>query len=166
MLILARRHYRQRNKKRGNGGTFSWGPTVTRPVTVIVPAYNEKECIANTLHSLAQSTHPIEIIVVDDGSTDGTKEIAESLGLPNVRVIRQENAGKPAALNNGVRNACYDIVVMMDGDTVFEPDAVHQLVQADAIRASRERRIAAVRRKSRRRARRADGKHLPPLLLG
>ncbi|WP_234374601.1 bifunctional polysaccharide deacetylase/glycosyltransferase family 2 protein [Streptomyces sp. CB01635] len=124
MLLLARRHYRQRNKRR-----FSWGTPVTRPVSVIVPAYNEKECIANTLNSLAQSTHPIEIIVVDDGSTDGTKEIAESLGLPNVRVIRQENAGKPAALNNGVRNASYDIVVMMDGDTVFEPDTVRQLVQ-------------------------------------
>ncbi|MEV7344027.1 bifunctional polysaccharide deacetylase/glycosyltransferase family 2 protein [Streptomyces sp. NPDC093544] len=129
MLILARRHHRQRNRKRGKRGEFSWGPTVTGPVTVIVPAYNEKECIANTLHSLAKSTHPIEIIVVDDGSTDGTKEIAESLGMPNVRVIRQENAGKPAALNNGVRNASYDIVVMMDGDTVFEPDAVFQLVQ-------------------------------------
>ena len=124
MVILARRHYRQRNKRR-----FSWGPTVTRPVSVIVPAYNEKECIANTLRSLAQSTHPIEIIVVDDGSTDNTSEIAESLGMPNVRVIRQENAGKPAALNNGVRNASYDIVVMMDGDTVFEPDTVRQLVQ-------------------------------------
>ncbi|MER5179737.1 bifunctional polysaccharide deacetylase/glycosyltransferase family 2 protein [Streptomyces sp. NPDC002896] len=124
MLILARRHYRQRNRRR-----FNWGPGVTRPVSVIVPAYNEKECIANTLNSLAQSTHPIEIIVVDDGSTDGTSDIAESLGLPNVRVIRQENAGKPAALNNGVRNASYDIVVMMDGDTVFEPDTVHRLVQ-------------------------------------
>ncbi|MCX4989208.1 MULTISPECIES: bifunctional polysaccharide deacetylase/glycosyltransferase family 2 protein [unclassified Streptomyces] len=129
MLVLARRHYRQRNRRRGRGGKFSWGPTVTRPVTVIVPAYNEKECIANTLRSLAKSTHPIEIIVVDDGSEDNTSEIAESLGMPNVRVIRQENAGKPAALNNGVRNARYDIVVMMDGDTVFEPDAVHQLVQ-------------------------------------
>ncbi|MCX4764198.1 glycosyltransferase [Streptomyces sp. NBC_01275] len=128
MLILARRHYRQRNKRR-----FSWGPTVTRPVSVIVPAYNEKECIANTLESLAKSTHPIEIIVVDDGSTDDTSQIArsaaESFGMTNVRVIRQENAGKPAALNNGVRSASYDIVVMMDGDTVFEPEAVHQLVQ-------------------------------------
>ncbi|MET7483048.1 bifunctional polysaccharide deacetylase/glycosyltransferase family 2 protein [Streptomyces sp. NPDC005538] len=128
MLILARRHYRQRNKRR-----FSWGATVTRPVSVIVPAYNEKECIANTLESLAKSTHPIEIIVVDDGSSDGTSEIAReaarSFGMNNVRVIRQENAGKPAALNNGVRNASYDIVIMMDGDTVFEPDAVHQLVQ-------------------------------------
>ncbi|OXS31854.1 bifunctional polysaccharide deacetylase/glycosyltransferase family 2 protein [Streptomyces sp. XY006] len=124
MLILARRHHRQRNRRR-----FSWGPDVTRPVSVIVPAYNEKECIANTLHSLARSTHPIEIIVVDDGSTDGTAEIAESLGMPNVRVIRQANAGKPAALNHGVRSARYDIVVMMDGDTVFEPDTVRLLVQ-------------------------------------
>ncbi|MET9392602.1 bifunctional polysaccharide deacetylase/glycosyltransferase family 2 protein [Streptomyces sp. NPDC006624] len=124
MLVLARRHHRQRNRRR-----FGWGPPVTRPVSVIVPAYNEKECIANTLHSLARSTHPIEIIVVDDGSTDGTADIAEALGMPNVRVIRQANAGKPAALNNGVRNARYDIVVMMDGDTVFEPDTVRQLVQ-------------------------------------
>ncbi|MFD3499012.1 bifunctional polysaccharide deacetylase/glycosyltransferase family 2 protein [Streptomyces sp. NPDC058676] len=128
MLILARSHYRQRNKRR-----FSWGAPVTRPVSVIVPAYNEKECIANTLESLAQSTHPIEVIVVDDGSTDGTSEIArsaaESLGMSNVRVIRQENAGKPAALNNGVRSASHDIVVMMDGDTVFEADTVRQLVQ-------------------------------------
>ncbi|MGW6903799.1 bifunctional polysaccharide deacetylase/glycosyltransferase family 2 protein [Streptomyces sp. NPDC054940] len=128
MLLLARRHYRQRNKRR-----FSWGPPVYEPVSVIVPAYNEKECIANTLKSLAQSTHPIEIIVVDDGSTDNTSEIARDaayeLGMTNVRVIRQENAGKPAALNNGVRSASHDIVVMMDGDTVFEPDTVRQLVQ-------------------------------------
>ncbi|RZB17810.1 glycosyltransferase [Streptomyces sp. F001] len=128
MLLLARRHYRQRNRRR-----FSWGPPVTEPVSVIVPAYNEKECIANTLKSLAQSTHPIEIIVVDDGSTDGTSEIARraahELGMTNVRVIRQENAGKPAALNNGVRSASHDIVVMMDGDTVFEADTVRQLVQ-------------------------------------
>ncbi|MFF5899049.1 bifunctional polysaccharide deacetylase/glycosyltransferase family 2 protein [Streptomyces argenteolus] len=124
MLLLARRHYRQRNRRR-----FTWGPEVTEPVTVIVPAYNEKECIAGTLNSLATSTHPIEILVVDDGSTDGTAEIAESLGLPDVRVIRQENAGKSAALNNGVRQARHDIVVMMDGDTVFEPETVGRLVQ-------------------------------------
>jgi cellulose synthase/poly-beta-1,6-N-acetylglucosamine synthase-like glycosyltransferase/peptidoglycan/xylan/chitin deacetylase (PgdA/CDA1 family) len=128
MLLLARRHYRQRNRRR-----FSWGAPITRPVSVIVPAYNEKECIANTLKSLAQSTHPIEIIVVDDGSTDGTSEIARDaaheLGMTNVRVIRQDNAGKPAALNNGVRSASHDIVVMMDGDTVFEADTVRQLVQ-------------------------------------
>ncbi|MEU9217019.1 glycosyltransferase [Streptomyces sp. NPDC048376] len=124
MLVLARRHHRQRNRRR-----FGWGPPVTGPVSVIVPAYNEKECIEATLRSLARSTHPIEVIVVDDGSTDGTAELAESLGLPGVRVVRQANAGKPAALDNGVRQARYDIVVMMDGDTVFEPDTVRHLVQ-------------------------------------
>ncbi|MEU1460003.1 glycosyltransferase [Streptomyces sp. NPDC005727] len=132
MLLLARRHYGQRNRR-----GFGWGPPVTEPVSVIVPAYNEKECIANTLASLARSTHPIEIIVVDDGSTDGTSQIAraaaDSLGMTNVRVIRQENAGKPAALNNGVRSARHPIVVMMDGDTVFEPDTVRQLVQPFAV---------------------------------
>ncbi|MFE9825599.1 bifunctional polysaccharide deacetylase/glycosyltransferase family 2 protein [Streptomyces sp. NPDC005791] len=134
MLLLARRHYRRRNRR-----SFTWGPEVTDPVSVIVPAYNEKECIASTLSSLAASTHPIEIVVVDDGSTDGTAEIAEALGLPDVRVIRQENAGKSAALNNGVRQARHDIVVMMDGDTVFEPDTVHRLVQPFA-----DTRIGAV----------------------
>ncbi|MFQ3556222.1 glycosyltransferase [Streptomyces gramineus] len=128
MLLVARRHHRLRNRRR-----FSWGPAVTGPVSVIVPAYNEKECIANTLESLARSTHPIEIVVVDDGSTDGTSEIAraaaDGLGIANVRILRQENAGKPAALNNGVRSASHDIVVMMDGDTVFEPETVRHLVQ-------------------------------------
>ncbi|MFJ3983651.1 bifunctional polysaccharide deacetylase/glycosyltransferase family 2 protein [Streptomyces fungicidicus] len=124
MLVLARRHHRRRNRRR-----FAWGPPVTRPVSVIVPAYNEKECIENTLRSLAASTHPIEVVLVDDGSTDGTADLAEALGLPNVRVVRQANAGKPAALNNGVRSARHDIVVMMDGDTVFEPDTVARLVQ-------------------------------------
>ncbi|MGY0485644.1 bifunctional polysaccharide deacetylase/glycosyltransferase family 2 protein [Streptomyces sp. WG-D5] len=124
MLVVARRHYRRRNDP-----SFSWGPPVTRPVSVIVPAYNEKECIANTVNSLMASTHPIEVIVVDDGSSDGTSQIVESLGHRNVRVVRQENAGKSAALNNGVRHARYDIVVMMDGDTVFEPDTVATLVQ-------------------------------------
>jgi cellulose synthase/poly-beta-1,6-N-acetylglucosamine synthase-like glycosyltransferase/peptidoglycan/xylan/chitin deacetylase (PgdA/CDA1 family) len=124
MLLLARRHARIRGRRR-----FSWGPRVTEPVSVIVPAYNEKECIANTVGSLVSSGHPVEIVVVDDGSTDGTGDIVEAMGLPQVRVVRQENAGKPAALNHGLEYARHELVVMMDGDTVFEPDTVHRLVQ-------------------------------------
>ncbi|MFC6065491.1 bifunctional polysaccharide deacetylase/glycosyltransferase family 2 protein [Streptomyces ochraceiscleroticus] len=128
MLVLAGRHHRQRNPKRSRG-EFSWGPPVTEPVSVLVPAYNEKECIAHTVRSLTASTHPIEVIVIDDGSTDGTADIVEALGLPNVRVLRQRNAGKSAALNNGIVHARHDIIVMMDGDTVFEPSTVSELVQ-------------------------------------
>jgi cellulose synthase/poly-beta-1,6-N-acetylglucosamine synthase-like glycosyltransferase len=67
--------------------------------------------------------------VVDDGSTDGTADLVESLCLPYVRVIRQANAGKPAALNTGIAAASHDLLVMVDGDTVFEPDSVRLLVQ-------------------------------------
>ena len=124
MLLLSGAHARRVRKR-----SFRWGPPVTEPVTVLVPAYNERECIESTVRSLAESDHPIEVLVVDDGSSDGTPEIVESLGLPRVRVVRQANAGKPAALNNGLRHASCDIVVMMDGDTVFEPSTVRELVQ-------------------------------------
>ncbi|CAL9454468.1 polysaccharide deacetylase family protein [Streptomyces sp. enrichment culture] len=124
MLLLSGTHAR-----RVRGKNFRWGPPVTEPVTVLVPAYNEAKCIENTVTSLMASDHPIEVLVIDDGSTDGTARIVEAMGLPNVRVIRQLNAGKPAALNRGLANARYDIVVMMDGDTVFEPSTVRELVQ-------------------------------------
>ncbi|MEV4537439.1 glycosyltransferase [Asanoa sp. NPDC049518] len=112
-------------------GDWSWGPPVTERVTVIVPAYNEREGIESAVRSLAGGDHPggIDVIVVDDGSTDDTADIAESLELPNVRVIRKPNGGKSSALNTGVAAATTDIVVMVDGDTVFESDSVRQLVQ-------------------------------------
>jgi len=99
-------------------------------VTVLVPAYNEAVGIAQSVRSLAASHYPgLEVLVIDDGSTDGTAEIVESLGLPNVRVIRQANGGKAAALRTGTREARYDTLVMLDGDTVFEPDTIRRLVQ-------------------------------------
>ncbi|MFI7414676.1 glycosyltransferase [Streptomyces sp. NPDC049627] len=134
MLLLSGIHAR-RVRRRG----FRWGPPVTEPVSVLVPAYNEAKCIENTVRSLMASEHPIEVIVVDDGSSDGTARIVEAMGLPNVRVIRQLNAGKPAALNRGLANARYDIIVMMDGDTVFEPSTVRELVQPFG-----DRRVGAV----------------------
>ncbi|MFI6561455.1 glycosyltransferase [Streptomyces sp. NPDC050534] len=124
MLLLSGAHACRVRRK-----DFSWGPPVTEPVSVLVPSYNEAKCIENTVRSLMASEHPIEVIVVDDGSSDGTARIVEAMGLPNVRVVRQLNAGKPAALNRGLANAGHDIVVMMDGDTVFEPATVRELVQ-------------------------------------
>ncbi|WP_237771503.1 bifunctional polysaccharide deacetylase/glycosyltransferase family 2 protein [Kribbella sp. ALI-6-A] len=122
-VIAAKRHARERF------WTWGDGTPVTEPVTVIVPAYNESAGIEAAVRSLVASDHPVEVIVVDDGSTDGTADLVESLRLPGVRVIRQRNAGKPAALNTGLLAASYELVVMVDGDTVFEPDAVRWLVQ-------------------------------------
>ncbi|MGA5038531.1 bifunctional polysaccharide deacetylase/glycosyltransferase family 2 protein [Streptomyces capoamus] len=125
MLLLSGAHAR-RTRRPG----FRWGDgPVTEPVSVLVPAYNEAKCIENTVRSLTRGEHPVEILVVDDGSGDGTADIVEALGLPEVRVIRQANAGKPAALNRGLAEARHDLVVMMDGDTVFEPATVRELVQ-------------------------------------
>ncbi|MFI1353433.1 polysaccharide deacetylase family protein [Streptomyces sp. NPDC020898] len=124
MLLLSVLHARRTRRP-----DFSWGPPITEPVSVLVPAYNEAKCIEATVRSLMRSEHPIEVIVIDDGSSDGTARIVENMGLPNVRVVRQLNAGKPAALNRGVANARYNLIVMMDGDTVFEPGTVRELVQ-------------------------------------
>ncbi|MFF4062207.1 glycosyltransferase [Streptomyces sp. NPDC001668] len=124
MLLLSGVHARRVRRK-----DFRWGEPVTQPVSVLVPAYNEAKCIENTVRSLMASEHPIEVLVIDDGSSDGTARIVEAMGLPNVRVVRQLNAGKPAALNRGLANARHDIIVMMDGDTVFEPSTVRELVQ-------------------------------------
>ncbi|GAA1989036.1 bifunctional polysaccharide deacetylase/glycosyltransferase family 2 protein [Catenulispora subtropica] len=127
LLFAARRHKKRRARP--------WGPPVRRPVSVIVPAYNEEAGIRATVESLSASRHPIEIIVVDDGSTDGTSAVVEDLirhrrpGEPPLRLIRQANGGKPAALNTGAAAARGDLLVMMDGDTVFEPETIAWLVQ-------------------------------------
>ncbi len=99
-------------------------------VSIIVPAYNEAANIAATIASLRRSDYPLfEIIVVDDGSTDDTAAIVARLVRPGLRLVRQANAGKPAALNTGIANARYDLLVLVDGDTIFAPDALGRLVQ-------------------------------------
>ncbi|MER6461997.1 bifunctional polysaccharide deacetylase/glycosyltransferase family 2 protein [Streptomyces sp. NPDC001288] len=127
LTLLARVHVRRQHSCRPGAP----GPRpVQDPVTVLVPAYNEEAGIAATLGSLLASTHTdLQIIVIDDGSTDSTADIAEAIGDPRVSVVRQPNAGKPQALNTGLTHARHDIVVMVDADTVFEPEALGRLVQ-------------------------------------
>ncbi|GAB3414526.1 hypothetical protein GCM10027569_34980 [Flindersiella endophytica] len=100
------------------------------PVTVIVPAYNEAAGIAATVYSLVDTRYAgwLEVIVVDDGSTDGTADIVEELGIPGVRLIRQRNSGKSAALNTGMAYARSEILILVDGDTVFGPRTIERLV--------------------------------------
>jgi peptidoglycan/xylan/chitin deacetylase (PgdA/CDA1 family)/GT2 family glycosyltransferase len=134
VMGVAARHRRQSQMLRAEGRgrrrvDIPVRPEITEPVTVIVPAFNERLGIEAAVRSIAASTHPVEVIVVDDGSTDGTADLAEALGLPCVRVLRKENGGKPSALNAGLEAASHEIVVMVDGDTVFEPDTVRALVQ-------------------------------------
>lgn len=99
-------------------------------VTVIVPAYNEAGTVAETIRSVhAQTSPPTEIIVVDDGSTDGTGDVAREL---RATVVRPEaNTGsKAGAQTYGLRFVRTPLVVAIDADTTLAPDALEKLLGA------------------------------------
>jgi cellulose synthase/poly-beta-1,6-N-acetylglucosamine synthase-like glycosyltransferase/peptidoglycan/xylan/chitin deacetylase (PgdA/CDA1 family) len=101
----------------------------TPSVTIVVPAFNEEVGIERAVRSLAASDYPdFKVLVVDDGSTDRTAAIVAGIEHERVRLIRQDNGGKAAALNTGVEMSDSDVVVMVDGDTLFEPGTLRRLV--------------------------------------
>lgn len=90
-------------------------------VSVVIPAFNAERFLAEAIRSaLNQLLPPLEVIVVDDGSTDGTGEIARSFGEP-VRCIRRENAGPSAARNRGIREARGEFIAFLDADDRWLP---------------------------------------------
>ena len=96
------------------------------PVSVIVPAYNEGEVIGEAIHSLLMMDYPtLEILVVDDGSTDNTADVVRRWesrgGGVEVRLVSKRNGGKAAALNTGISQARYPFVLCMDADSWMEP---------------------------------------------
>ncbi len=103
------------------------GARKTLPLTVIVPAYNEADSVADTVRSLlGQTILPQKIIVVDDCSTDGTGDIARRLGVTVMRP--PENTGsKAGAQNFALRTVETPLVMAIDADTVLAPDAVETL---------------------------------------
>jgi cellulose synthase/poly-beta-1,6-N-acetylglucosamine synthase-like glycosyltransferase/peptidoglycan/xylan/chitin deacetylase (PgdA/CDA1 family) len=122
LFTLASHHVR-----RSRGRTAS---DYTPSIAVVVPAFNEQVMIERAVGSLAASEYPdFEVVVVDDGSTDKTAELVAALELDNVRLVRQDNAGKAAALNTGVEVSDSEVVVMVDGDTLFEADTLINLVR-------------------------------------
>jgi peptidoglycan-N-acetylglucosamine deacetylase len=101
-------------------------------VSVIVPAYNEEMVIEATIRSLLVSDYPAyEIIVVDDGSADGTGEIVSEkfAGEARVRLLSSANIGKAGALNLGLRQAKGEVIIALDADTLFTPQTMGTLAQ-------------------------------------
>jgi GT2 family glycosyltransferase len=98
---------------------------VTTPlVSVIVPTYNRAYCLPRTLDSVLAQTHShFEIVVIDDGSTDGTGDlVARTYGHdPRVRYFYQQNVGVTAARNQGLARARGDYVALLDSDDVWMP---------------------------------------------
>jgi peptidoglycan-N-acetylglucosamine deacetylase len=101
-------------------------------VSVLVPAYDEEKVIRSTLESVMRSDYPrFEVIVIDDGSRDGTGAIVEqTFGAdPRVRLLRQTNQGKSGALNRGVSEAQGEILVTIDADTRIAAMTIRRLVR-------------------------------------
>jgi glycosyltransferase involved in cell wall biosynthesis len=100
-------------------------------ISIIIPAYNEKKVLENCIESLgAQTYKDFEIVVVDDGSTDGTLEILKNLkkSLLNFKFIKQGHLGAGAARNAGAKLSKGEILVFVDADMAFDKDFLKNLV--------------------------------------
>jgi len=100
-------------------------------VTVLVPAFNEAMVIERTITSILRSGYQrVEVLVIDDGSTDATTEVANKVAAtdPRVRVLTKPNGGKADAANAGLKVAAGEIVVAVDADTIIMPGAIERLV--------------------------------------
>lgn len=166
----------------------SWGLKENIPyqVTILLPAYNEQEAIGQVLHEVVRAMTATEIqyeiLVVDDGSTDQTAEIAEAFAQQRqdcpVRVIRlPENRGAGAARKVGIRHARGDVVVMLDADGTYPADCIPDLLryfphydQVNGARTSEQGRWPWLRRPAkwiiRKLACYLTGKNIPDLNTG
>jgi glycosyltransferase involved in cell wall biosynthesis len=102
-------------------------------VSIVIPAYNTEGTIRRAIDSiLVQTYKPIEIIVVDDGSKDGTEAVCRTYG-DRIRYIKQDNGGAAAARNTGIRNANGDFVGFLDADDWYLPEKIKHDIKLFAL---------------------------------
>lgn len=94
--------------------------------TIAIPLFNQKEYFAEAIESALAQTVPVEIIVINDGSTDGSKFLAEDYA-DRVKVIHQVNKGLPSARNTGIMNATGEYILPLDADDILLPTAVERM---------------------------------------
>ncbi|MDE7180991.1 MAG: glycosyltransferase family 2 protein [Muribaculaceae bacterium] len=97
-------------------------------ISVVIPLYNKEKQILTTLQSVwCQTFTDYEVIVVDDGSTDGSVAVVESVTDPRLRLLRQENGGVSGARNHGIAAARGEYVALLDGDDEWHPEFLEQI---------------------------------------
>jgi biofilm PGA synthesis N-glycosyltransferase PgaC len=100
-------------------------------VSIVMPAYNEEKYIVPAIRSLLDMDYPrdkLDIIIVDDGSTDNTYKVAKAFECASLRVFTKQNAGKGAALNFGLKKARGELVATMDADSYVGPSTIRELI--------------------------------------
>ncbi|OGG44576.1 hypothetical protein A2673_03530 [Candidatus Kaiserbacteria bacterium RIFCSPHIGHO2_01_FULL_50_13] len=121
---------RQRSGTRDENATASYSPSVC----LIVPCFNEERTLAATLDSLLALAYPkekLEIVIVNDGSTDTTQTIAKRYTRhPHIRIFKKANGGKHTALNLALKNTEAELIGCLDADSVVKKDALARLVHA------------------------------------
>ncbi len=99
-------------------------------VSIVIPLYNKEKYIAQTLQSVFKQTfHDFEIIIVDDGSTDGSVTEVEKFCDNRVHIVKQQNAGVSAARNKGIKEAKYDLIAFLDADDIWEKDFLETMIK-------------------------------------
>src|SRR5215831_9228869 len=95
-------------------------------ISVVIPAYNAEGCVGRAIESALSQTHrPIEVLVVDDGSLDGTSEVVASYPAP-VRLLRKANGGPASARNLAAREARGDWLALLDADDSWLPEKLER----------------------------------------
>lgn len=103
---------------------------MSKKLSILIPVYNEWRTISELLNKLTALKLEKEIIIVDDGSNDGTTEILSSLAHPLIKVVRHPvNRGKGAAIRTGLAHCTGNMVIIQDADLEQDPEDIYQLVQ-------------------------------------
>ena len=116
----------------GRGRSVAYTTRVMVSISVIIPTYNRAHLLPRCLDSvLSQTSKPLEVIVVDDGSTDSTRDLV-ARDYPGVKLITQDNRGVSAARNAGIRAAAGDWLALLDSDDAWLPGKLEQQARAVA----------------------------------
>jgi cellulose synthase/poly-beta-1,6-N-acetylglucosamine synthase-like glycosyltransferase/spore germination protein YaaH/peptidoglycan/xylan/chitin deacetylase (PgdA/CDA1 family) len=128
LAVLGIHHRRLEDRRRPADLDPETGPLVS----VLIPCFNEEKVIASSVSRILESNWTrLEVLVLDDGSTDATAEVVrtEFAGEPRVKLLSFPNAGKALALNRGLDQVHGEIVVALDADTLFPPNTIGRLAR-------------------------------------